>query len=157
MMIKNLLETMWLVRYSWPVEITYDQGGEFLGHEFKTSLIKNEYGIKTKPDSPGNQQWNEIIERIHHVFGNLVHTYNLQETYVDDADPCVGILTAEAFTVRSTYHRTKEKSLGSLIFIGDMILLINHVAYWRYIRQHKQPQINKDVNRENTTIIDNNY
>ena len=35
MKIVNLVETMWLVRYPWPVEITYDQGGEFLGREFK--------------------------------------------------------------------------------------------------------------------------
>ena len=33
-MIANLVETTWLVRYPWPVEITYDQGGEFLGYEF---------------------------------------------------------------------------------------------------------------------------
>ena len=30
----KLVETTWLVRYPWPVDITYDQGGEFLGHEF---------------------------------------------------------------------------------------------------------------------------
>ena len=28
MMIANLVETTWLVRYPWTVEITYDQGGE---------------------------------------------------------------------------------------------------------------------------------
>ena len=27
MTIKNLVETMWLVQYPWPVEIMYDQGG----------------------------------------------------------------------------------------------------------------------------------
>ena len=27
MTITNLVETMWLVRYPWPVEITYEQGG----------------------------------------------------------------------------------------------------------------------------------
>ena len=32
--IENLAETTWLVRYPWPVEITYDQGVEFLSHEF---------------------------------------------------------------------------------------------------------------------------
>ena len=31
MRIANLVETTWLVRYQWPVEIMYDQGGEFLG------------------------------------------------------------------------------------------------------------------------------
>ena len=34
MKIANLVETTWLVRYLWPVEIMYDQGGQFLGHEF---------------------------------------------------------------------------------------------------------------------------
>ena len=34
---------------------------------------------------------------------------------------------------------------------------INNLAHWRYIRQRKQTQINKDVNRENTTIIDYDY
>ena len=29
--IANLVETTYLVQYPWPVEITYDQGGEFLG------------------------------------------------------------------------------------------------------------------------------
>ena len=32
MTISNLVETTWLVRYPWPVDITYDQGEEFLGH-----------------------------------------------------------------------------------------------------------------------------
>ena len=27
MTIANLVETTWLVRYPWPVEITYDRGG----------------------------------------------------------------------------------------------------------------------------------
>ena len=38
--IEKLVETMWLSRCPWPVEITYDQGGEFLGNEFKSSLIE---------------------------------------------------------------------------------------------------------------------
>ena len=53
---------------------------------------------------------------IHQALGNLVRTYNLQETYVDDADPWMGVLeaataaaaaaAAAAFAVRSTYHTT---------------------------------------------------
>ena len=67
------------------------------------------------------------------------------------------ILAAAAFAVQSTYHRTKEKSPGQLVFGRDMILPINHAADWRYIRQRKQMQINKDITCENTTRIDNNY
>ena len=41
MTIANLVKTTWMVRYPWPVEITYDLDGEFFGHEFKNSLIEN--------------------------------------------------------------------------------------------------------------------
>ena len=39
MTIANFVLNTWLVRYPWPVEIIYDRGGEFLGHDFKNSLI----------------------------------------------------------------------------------------------------------------------
>ena len=79
-------------------------------------MIENEYDINTKPDSPGNPQAKAIIERIHQVLGNLVHTYNIQETYVDDADPWMGILATEAFVVHFAYHTTKNKRPVQLVF-----------------------------------------
>ena len=144
-------------QYPWPLEIIYDRGGELLGHEFKNSWIEDKYGTKNKPASPGNPQVNANIERIHQVLGNLVRTYNLQETYVDDADPFMGILDTAAFAVQSTYHNKKYKILGQLVFGRDMILTINHVADWRYICKCKQKQINKYINLENTTIINDKY
>ena len=39
---------------------------------------------------------NETIEIIHQVPGNLLGTYNIQETYVDNDDPWMGILAAAA-------------------------------------------------------------
>ena len=38
--IANLVETMWLTRYTIPTEIRYDQGSEFIGHEFRKYLIE---------------------------------------------------------------------------------------------------------------------
>ena len=38
--IANLVETMWLSRYPIPIEITYDQGSEFIGHGFIKYLIE---------------------------------------------------------------------------------------------------------------------
>ena len=32
--IANLVETTWLSRYPRPIGITYEQGSEFIGHEF---------------------------------------------------------------------------------------------------------------------------
>ena len=74
-------------------------------------MIEQEYEIKMKPDSPGNPQADATIERIHQVLGNLVRTYNLQEIYVDDADPLMGIIAAAAFVLRSMYQWTKQKLL----------------------------------------------
>ena len=79
-------------------------------------MIENEYGIKTNPVSPGNSHANTIIKIIHQVLGNLVRTYNLQETYIDDADPWMGILATSDFVVCSTYHRTKGKISGQMDF-----------------------------------------
>ena len=67
------------------------------------------------------------------------------------------ILATSAFAVRSTYRRTKEKLPGQNFFGQYMILSINHVVDWRYICQHKQTQIEKDVICENTTRINYDY
>ena len=98
--IANLVETTWLVLYPRPAEIMYGRGGEFIGHKFKSILIEQVYGIKNKPVFPGNPQENITIEIIHPVLGNLLRTYNIQETYVDDADPWMGILAEAAFAIR---------------------------------------------------------
>ena len=92
------------------------------------NLIEKKYAINTNLDSSGNPHSNSTIERIHQVLGNLVQTYNLHETSVDDANPCMVILAADAFMVRCTYHRTKGKFLGQQVFGRDMILPINHIA-----------------------------
>ena len=67
------------------------------------------------------------------------------------------ILAAAAFVVRSTYHTAKGKSPGQLFFGRDMILPINHVVDWRYIRQRKQMQIDNDIIQENNNRIDQDY
>ena len=91
-------------------------------------MIEREYGINPKPDSSGNPQVNTTIEIIHQVLGNLVQTYNLHDTYVDNADPWMEILAADSFVVRSTYHRTKIKSLVQLVFGRYMTTPINNIA-----------------------------
>ena len=38
--IANLVEPIWMSRYPIPMEITYDQVSEFIGHELIKSLIE---------------------------------------------------------------------------------------------------------------------
>ena len=56
MTIVNLVETTLLVRYSWSVEITYDQVGEFLSHEFKNRLIKTNILLRLNLRPQGNHR-----------------------------------------------------------------------------------------------------
>ena len=58
--IAALDETTWLTRYSLPIEIMYDQGSEFIGHEFRKYLIgwdKRDI-ILDKHIGESNFQWN---------------------------------------------------------------------------------------------------
>ena len=47
------------------MEIMYDQGSEFIGHEFIKSLIETEYRITAKMCTSINHTSNAILERIH--------------------------------------------------------------------------------------------
>ena len=67
------------------------------------------------------------------------------------------ILVEASIAVQSTYLRTKNKNLGQLVFVQDMIPPINHVAHWRYICQLKQAQIEKYFIRGKTTIFNYDY
>ena len=97
---------MWLSIYPRPTEITYDQVKEFIGHEFRKSLIEMEYGIAAKPITPGSPMSNAVLERIHQVLGNLVRNFKMStQTYVDKDDPWTVILAASAFAIFSTTNR----------------------------------------------------
>ena len=120
----------------------YDRGSECIGHEFKNSLIQEEYGIKDKLNTLGNPTYNKILERLHSVLGNLVRTYNLQGNYLDKDDPWMVIISVTVFTIRSTVHTLKGYTPGQLIFGQDMVLPTKHISNWKLIPQRKQAQIN---------------
>jgi hypothetical protein len=154
--IANIAEQEWFSRYPWPTQITFDRGGEFIGHEFQ-NMIKNDYGIKKKPITVRNPQANAIVERIHQVIGNIIRTFELQENYLDEDDPWKGILSATAFAVRATYHTTLKKSPGQLVFGRDMIFKIQHIPNWEFIRENKQRIIAKNNKNENAKCIPHTY
>ena len=120
-------------------------------------MIKEDYGIKDKPITVRNPQANAIVERIHQVIANIICTFELEDNYLDEDDPWKGILSATAFAVRSTFHTTLRKTPGQLVFGRDMILNIQHVANWEYIRARKQKLIDKNNSIENKTRIPYEY
>ena len=154
--IANIAEQEWFSRYPWPTQVTFDRGGEFIGHEFQ-DMLKNDYGITCKPITTRNPQANAIIERVHQVIGNIIRTFELQENYLDEKNPWKGILSATAFAVRSTYHTTLKKSPGQLVFGRDMVFNIEHIANWEYIRASKQKLIQKNNVLENSKRSPHDY
>ena len=91
--------------------MTFDRGSEFIGQDFQ-EMIKETYGIKAKPITVRNPQANAIVERVHQVIGNIIRTFELENNYLDEDDPWIGILSATAFAVRSTFHTTLRSTPG---------------------------------------------
>ena len=154
--VANIAEQEWFSRYPWPTQVTFDRGSEFIGADFQ-KMIKEDYGVKGKPITVRNPQANAIVERVHQTIGNIIRTFELETNYLDEEDPWKGILSATAFAIRSTFHTTLRKSPGQLVFGRDMILNINHVANWEFIRERKQKLIDKNNQRENQKRIPHNY
>ena len=93
---------------------------------------------------------NSILECIQRVIGNLVRTYNIKDTYVDEDGPWLVILAASAaLIIISTSNRLKGYSLGKLVFGNDIIPPIKYNMDWELIHQIKQTHINKDKIRKN--------
>ena len=52
---------------------------------------------------------------IHQVIANLVLTFDLQNNYLDEDDPWLGILAVADFAVRRTYHITVQATPSYMI------------------------------------------
>ena len=61
---------------------------------------------------------------------NLVRDFNISKTYVDEDDPCTGVLAVAAFAICSTTNVLKGYSPFKLLFFRDMVLLIKHRVGW---------------------------
>ena len=100
---------------------------------------------------------NSILERIHQVLRNLVRTFNVQQTYVDEKYPWTGILDAAAFSIFSRISGRKGYSPVQLISGRDMILPIKYRLDWGLIRQQKLTQIYKDNVQKYMHRVDHDY
>jgi hypothetical protein len=120
-------------------------------------MIKEDYGVKTKPTTVSNPQANAIVEQVHQGIGNIIRTFELENNYLDDNDPWKGILCATAFSVQSTFYTTLQNTPGQLVFGRDMILNIKHEANWEYIRARKQNIVLKNNKAENAKRIPHTY
>jgi len=102
--VANVLKRTWLTRYPRPSVITLDWGKEFMAEA--TTMNINDYGIKKRPIRVRNDQANSIIEHVHQTISNILRTFKIHDTTVDEEDPWSGLLVATMFAIRSTVHTT---------------------------------------------------
>eukprot|EP00957_Ditylum_brightwellii_P043428 3292803-Ditylum_brightwellii.AAC.1 len=57
-------------------------------------MIASDYGVKKKPIITRNIQSNSIIERTHQTIGNMIRSFEVYDTSIDEKDPWTGILSA---------------------------------------------------------------
>ena len=155
--VANLVKLTWLTRYPRPLICICDRGKEFIGKDFKNSLLKQEYNIECHVASRSNPQTNSILERAHQVIGNQIRALELNSDNIDLDDPWSGVLGAVAFAIRSTYHTTLQATPGQLVFKRDMILPTTYVANWHQIRQNKLKRMKLNLAEENKKRLPYKY
>ena len=69
-------------------------------------------GLKQRLSSSWNPQSNAILERIHQVLSDCLHSFNLDERTLNeqDTDSFEEYLVAAAFLIGCSYHQTHDHS-----------------------------------------------
>ena len=152
--IARLFNRTWLSRYPKAQSIVYDNGSEF--KLFFEQLCES-YSLKRKPTTVKNPQANAILERMHAVLSDMIHTANvdMQETctpeMIDD------VITNVGWAIRSTHHTVLGSSPGAAIFGRDMLFDIPYIADWSEIGKRRQNQVDRQNQIENSSRIDFDY
>jgi hypothetical protein len=152
------LENAWLSRYPRPVRCLFDQGGEFIGHDFVRVL--HNHGITPVPLTVKNPQSNAICERLHLTVGNVLRTLVHYESPNDINDVVLLVDTAlqtAAYSARSVIHGTLKHSPGSLAFHRDMLFDIPLVADMEVIRTRRQVVVDERARLANRSRISHDY
>ena len=88
-----------------------------------------------------NPKVSSILEIIHQVKENLLHTFDFQNNYLNEDNPWSSILPATDFVVNITYHNMLQATPVQLVFGKEMILKNPFITNWEDIRIHEQQLI----------------
>ncbi len=132
----------------------HDNGSEFKLHFHALCAT---YGVKRKPTSITNPTANAILERIHAVFTNMLHTAELVMAKLKNTSGIDVFLSDATWAIHSTHHTVLKASPGEAIFGQDMLFNIPLIAVWKKIGEHRQWPTDHDVARENKGRINYDY
>ncbi len=154
MRIAKLVNKTWLCRYPRCRTLIYDNGSEFKLH---FEHLCDSYGIKHKPTMVKNPQAYAVLERVHQVLGQMLHTAELDMAKSVTPDDVDVFLDDAAWAIRSTNHTVLKASPCTAIFGQDLLFDILFVADWAKIGDHRQSLTDCSTARENSCLIDHDY
>ena len=152
--ISNLVNQSWFCRYPRCRYVIYDNGSEFKLH-FKA--LCDTYGLKKKPTTIRNPCANAILERVHQVLENMIHTANIDMSDTVTENDVAQVLADASWAIRTTHHTILRTSPGSAIFGRDMLFDIPYLADWNKIGDYRQKQTDLNAKRENKARCDHDY
>eukprot|EP00957_Ditylum_brightwellii_P199491 15207251-Ditylum_brightwellii.AAC.1 len=103
-----------------------------------TEMIASEYEVKKKAITIRNPQLNSIIERMHQTVGNMISSFEVRNTSIDEKDPWIGIIIAVRFSTRAKVRITMQATPMQLVFGRGAILNVKYEANWKYINERKK-------------------
>ncbi len=104
-----------------------------------------------------NPQANGILERVHQVLGQMLHTAELDMADSVTPNDVDVFLDNAAWAICSTYHMVLKASPGAAIFGRDILFDIPFVADWCKIEEQRQSLTNCGNQWENAKQIDYDY
>ncbi len=125
--------------------IIYDNGSEF---KLNFEYLCVTYGIKRKPSTIKNPQANAILEHLHHVLAQMLHTSELTMAKTITPDDVNVFLDNAAWAICSTYLTVLKASPGAAIFGRNMLFEIPFIADWNKIGAYRQRRTNLNTARE---------
>jgi hypothetical protein len=151
-------ENTWLSRYPISLNCIHDQGGEFIGYEFREML--DEHHINDRPTSEKNPQANSVCEHMHQAIGNTLRILSTMDPprSLTNAKQLVDTAIADAvYATRCTYNRALKTTPGGLAFGRDMILNIPLITDLKQLQKRRQRLIDQRLIAANTKRLSYDY
>jgi hypothetical protein len=152
--IAGLVNKTWLSRYQRCCYNIYGNGSEF---KLNFEYLCETYGIKRKPTTIKNPQANAILERLHQVLGQMLHTSELDMAKTIAPDDLDVFLDNAAWAIRSTYHTVFKAFQGAAIFGHAVLFDIPFIANWNKIGDFRQRQTNLSTACKNSKRVNYDY
>ncbi len=142
-----LVNKMRLSRYPRCCYIIYDNGSEF---KLNFEYLCITYGIKRKPTTVKNSQANAILEFLHQVLAQMLHTAELDMAKTAMPNDVIVFLNNATWAICSTYHTVLKASPGTAIFGCNMLINIPFIANWNKIGDYRQCQTDLNTASKNS-------